>query len=262
MHLTPADYVVWSAGTLLKVLFCTLLVRHEHFRQLPCFSIFIFVSVARTFVLLWMYRDPTLEAGIVFNSYWVPQLILLVIKGLVVAELAWLTVSKHRGIWALAWRLLASVAVVLAAVAVLDVMQETFWLAPVVLRGERGLEMAILSMVVALFGISRYYRIPMSPAAKYIVLGLAVHAALQTINSSLAFQFADQWSSSYEVWWRVIRLTSFDLALALWCWGLRKPASLAIAAPQMLPDDLYAQVTPQVNFRLTQLNERLLEMLK
>jgi hypothetical protein len=258
MQLSPADYAIWVAGTVLRLLLCCLLLRGRTYRQLPFFSAFVFLATARTLALWWIYRDPTLEPGVVFNLYWVTQLLNVGARALAAAEVCWLTLRAHPGVWALTWRLLAGIGVVLVTFAGLAAWQNTRWIDAVVLRAERGLEFAVAGLLLALLAVSRYYGIRLLTPIRYIAIGLVFHAAIQIVNDSFMYD----WFHSFFPWWASIRVLSFDLALLIWCWGLRQPVTVPAAAPVLLEPHIYEELTPQVSYRLRELNSRLLEMLK
>jgi len=258
MHLTPSDYVLWVAGTGLRILLCTFLLRNRTFRQLPFFSIFIFLSTAWTLSFWWIYHDPTIEPGIILNAYWFSQFTQVIARGLAVAEICWLVLGAHRGIWKLTWRLLAGVGMVLVASAAMAAIESPAFFAPVVLRGERGLELTVIGLLVALLAVCRYYGIRMQSAVRWLALGLGLYALIQTANNTFLYD----WFNTYFPMWGKIRVLSFDIALAIWSWGLRQPVLLTRPDTELLDRGVYEQVVPQVSYRLQELNARLLEMLK
>jgi hypothetical protein len=258
MPLSLVEYAVWIPGTLLRLLLCSLLLRRSTFREIPFFSAFVFLATARTLSLWWIYHDPTLESGIVFNFYWVTQLLNVAARGLAAAEVCWLALRAYRGVWELAWRLLAGVGLALTAFAAAAALSNTRSIAAVALRSERGLELAVAGLLLVLLAFSRYYGIRVPLVVRYIAAGLGLHAGIEVINDS--FMYA--WFASFFPWFAGIRVMSFDIALAIWCWGLRHPVAFAEPKPVLLEAQVYDEVTPQVSRRLRELNSRLLEMLK
>ena len=105
--------------------------------------------------------------------------------------------------------------------------------------------------------VSRYYRIPIQPPVKLLGLGLGLFSVVQAINNSFLYA----WFQSFFSSWNEIRVLSFDLALLVWCWGLRKAVVLA-EAPKLLEAEVYGELAPQVSYRLRELNSRLVEILK
>jgi hypothetical protein len=257
MQISGSEYAFWITGTALRVLLCTLLLRHRSYRQIPIFSTFIFLGTLQSLLLWWIYHDPRMEAEFVFNTYWGTQLFLVTARGLAAAEICWWVLRGHRGVWALAWRLLMGVGTCLVAFAVLAALHERNWVFAIVSRAERGLELTVIGILVTLFSVCRYYSVQIDPAIKYLAIGLGMHASVQAINNTIAYA----WLENFEAWWRAIRGLTFDVTLVLWCWGLRKPMPVP-ESPRELEPAVYEELAPQVSYRLRQLNERLLEMLK
>lgn len=258
MAFSPSEYASWLLGSGLAVLLCTLVLRHRVMSQVPFFSLYLFLVTARTLSLWWIYHDPAIEAGIVFNTYWVLQFVQVVARGLVVGEVCWLVLGPHRGIWALTWRLLAGLAAVLAAFAGVAAAQEPLWMDGVVLRAERGLELVVVSVLVALAAVCRYYGIRVEGWVKLLAFGLALQASVHVVNNSLMFFRFE----SFFPWWNAIRSFSSDAAMLLWCVALWKPEAVGRARVVLLEPQVYEAVAPELGTRLRQLNERLLEMLK
>lgn len=256
MHLSPSDYALWSFTTLLEIVLCTLIVRFRTYRVIPFFSAYLFLAAARSLSLWWIYHDRRLEAGVVLNLYWVTQLILVVGRGLAAAEVCRLALREHRGVWGLTWRLLAGVGLALVVFAGVAVLHDTSWIAPVTLRGERGLELAIAAVLAAVVAVCRYYGIRLSAPVKLLGLGLAQFSIIKAINNS--FMYAQL--TNFFPMWRVIHLVSFAAALVFWYAALRKP--LEATVPRLLEPESYEEMAPAVSYRLRQLNDRLLEMLK
>ena len=179
-------------------------------------------------------------------------------RGLVVAEVCRSSLRAYRGIWALAWRLLSGIALLLLLNAVLEAYGKAYWIAPFILTAKRGLELAAAAILLSLLIISGYYRIRLEHMQRMIALGVGFYSTVQALNDS----FMREWLAQYLHWWNGIRLLSFQLALLIWLLALRKPLPDAAPAPALLPQRVYDELSPQVNYRLRALNQRLLEMLK
>jgi hypothetical protein len=225
------------------------------YAQLPVFFGFLILSTARSLILWWIYHVPGEEDGILFNTYWVTQFLVVAGRGLVAAEICWLVLRAHPGVWALSWRLLAAVGIGLVGFAVIAGVEELQRVSPFVLRVERSLELSVIGLLVALFAVCRYYDIRVQPAVKYLAIGLGLHAVAQVVNDTAFY------STRISSWWAIMRPLSFNLTLLVWCWALRKPVALA-ERPRELQSEVYEKLVPEVNLRLRRLNERLLEMLK
>jgi len=258
MHLTLGSYVFGIVNLLLELVVCVYAFRRRLYLRLPMFTAYLTLLLARNLVLAFLYQAFGENSRVAFDSYWATQSMLLAARGAAVGEIAWRTLRMYRGIWALGSLLLAGIALVLIAEAWLAALGNRSRLAAFVLTAERGLELAVVVLLVALFCLSRYYGIRMERVEKLVALGLGVYSAFQVINNS----FMREWLARYFQWWAEFRVASFLAALVIWWLALRKPLPAEQPAPVMLPQDVYDELAPQVSFRLRKLNERLLELLK
>ncbi len=258
MQPTSWNYLIWGATSLLKGCVCVYAFRRRLYLRLPLFTAYLMLLVVRSLALWWLYQGPGYGSPAAFQFFWVTQGILLIARGAAIAEIARRTLYKYRGIWALGSLLLVAIALLLIVQAGVVALGNRAWIAPFVLTAERGLELAAVVILVSLFCLSRYYGIQMEPVEKLLALGLGIYSALQVINNS----FHEGWLTQYFPWWADVRVISFQAALVIWWLALRKPLPTEQPAPVMLPQDVYDELTPQVNFRLRRLNERLLGLLK
>ena len=255
MNFSFSEYALWSFTTLMETVICALIFRFRSYRVIPFFSTYLCFAVVRSLALWWIYHVPTLEAGFVYNFYWVTQLLLLVGRGLGVAEVCRLSLREYRGVWELTWRLLVGVGIVLIAFAGVAALYDPRWVSPVVLRGERGLELAIIAVLAALGLVCRYYQISVPRPVKWLGLGLGLYAGVQVINDVIEYAAHGEFPL-----WRGIHQSAFAVALVIWFGALRKP--LALVAPSLAEPETYEEIAPAVSYRLRELNARLLEMLK
>ncbi len=258
MQLSSSDHLLWGVGTLLEVVLCVFIIRRGLYRRLPFFSAYPALVLTSAALLWWAYRVLGYGSPASLYIAWTTQGMMLLSRGLAVAELCWSSLRAYRGIWALTWRLLAALALALVVHAGLSAAGNRSWIAPFVLTAERGLELAAVGILVLLLAVCRYYEIRLEPVQKMILLGLGFYSAIQVLNNS----FMREWLTQYFHWWNGIRLASFQVALVIWLLALRKPLPAVAPAPALLPQEVYDELAPQVNYRLRLLNQRLLEMLK
>lgn len=258
MHLTPADYLLWWATALLELMLCALMVRRGLYRRLPFFSTYVALVFARATLVWWAYHFLGYDSRTAWHIAYVTEGVSLLARGLVVAELCWSSLRGYRGVWALAWRLLSVIALLLLLNAALDAHGRAYWIAPFILTAKRGLELAATAILLSLVIISRYYRIRLEPVQRMVALGLGFYSTVQALNDT----FMREWLTQYFHAWNGIRLVSFQVALAIWLLALRKPLPATAPAPTLVPQSVYDELAPQVNYRLRVLNQRLLEILK
>ncbi len=259
MHLTLQNYLLGAAGNLLEGLVLAFALRRKLYLRLPVFTAYLTLMLAREVSLLWgVYQRPGYGSSFTFYYFWVTQVILLVARGAAIAEIAWRALREYRGVWSLAWRILVAVGLVLVLYAALNTQGNSSWIAPFVLSAERGLELAVVVILVSLLAICRYYGVGLEPLERKIALGLGFYSAVQVANNSIP----GSWLTHYFDWWNAIRSISSQAALVIWWLALRKPLPTVAPAPALLPQKVYDKLSPQVNYRLRVLNQRLLELLK
>ena len=256
MHLTLSDYLLWAASTLLEVVVCAFAFRRRLYLRLPLFTAYLALLVSRTLILWWFYLGTGYGSRVSFYYFWVTQGILLAARAAAVAEIAWRALREYRGVWALGWRVLLIIALFLLLHATLDARGSRPWISPFILTAERGLELAAVGILVLLLAICRYYRILLDPLQKTIALGMGFYSAVQVLNNSVLRV------THYFPMWNQIRFISFQVALVIWLLALLRPLPAAVPAPALLPQSVYDELSPQVNYRLRILNQRLLEILK
>ena len=258
MQLTGSDYLLWGVTALLEGFLCALIVRRGLYRRLPFFSTYLALAFARGILLWWAYHHLGSGSRAAWYIAWVTQGIPLVARGLAIAELCWSSLRAYRGIWALSWRLLWGVALLLLAYAALSAFGSRYWIAAFILAAERGLEMAAVVVLLSLLFVSGYYRIQLDAVHRKVVLGLGLYSLIQAVNDTALQAYLVR----YFFWWKEVRLVSFQVALVIWLVALRKPLPATAPAPTLLPQRVYDELSPQVNYRLRILNQRLLEILK
>ncbi len=258
MQPTFGQYLLWAATSLLAAVVCAYAFHRRLYCRLPFFTAYLTLLVVRHLFIWGIYWALSYDSRVAFDLFWATQGIVLAARGAAIAEIAWRTLHKYRGVWALGSLLLAGIALVLIIDAGLRALGNRSWIAPFVLTAERGLELAAVVILASLLCLSRYYGIRMEPVERMVALGLGVYSALQVINNS----FMQEWLTGYFPWWAATRLIIFQAALVIWWLALRQPLPAERPAPALLSREVYDGLAPQVNFRLRKLNERLLELLK
>jgi hypothetical protein len=258
MHLTSFQYATWGLATALEVLLCLLALRHGLARRLPVFTAYLFLLVVREVAWWNVYRIFGPQSRIAFVSYWAMQAVMLVARGGVIAEICWRLLNPYIGVWRVARQVLLAACAVLVAVALLRARLSGPKIAPIVLAGERGLEFAVVGILLFGLAFSRYYQVRIDRPIALVALGLGLYSAIQIVNNSLL----QAWKQAYFFRWDEVRILSFQLAMVIWCIALWKPLAAEQAAPSLLEPKIYGEVVPVVNLRLDALNSKLQEMLK
>ncbi|HEV2488502.1 MAG TPA: hypothetical protein VGT03_01745 [Candidatus Acidoferrales bacterium] len=131
-------------------------------------------------------------------------------------------------------------------------------LASIISTAERGLELAIVGILLFGLAFCRYYQIRIDPYLLWIGLGFGFYSALQVVNNT----FLRQLLLSYFPIWREVAVFSFDIATILWGFALWKPLPAPRLAPALLEPGTYESLSPRLRSRLRSLNAHLMEIWK
>jgi len=258
MPLSSTDLLLWALSTLLQLGLCVLIFWRRLYRRLLIFTGYVVLSLLSGIVAWWVYLHWGYQSWTAWYFAWVVQGVTLFARGLAVGELCWKILRAYTGVWGLAWRALVFLSVMLTVRAMVYAQGDAHWVVPFVLTAEQGLEMMIAAVLLALLAICAYYRIGVEPSYRWIVVGLCFNSIIQALNNS----FLRNWLSTHILFWNGIRLSSFEIAIVVWCLALWKPLPAERPAPVLLSQQVYDELTPQVNYRLRLLNQRLLEILR
>jgi len=245
MHLTLLQNYLWALGTALKLSLCVLAWYRRLYRRLPFFFLYVVLLVAEVLVVWSAYRLWGYTSRVAWYTYWFAVAALLVARGFVVAELCRASLHAYPAIWSLLRKALSLIAVIVTAAAAIVAYQNKIPIAAFILTAERGLEISILVILVAMIGLAVRYEITPAPLERDIILGLALYSTFQVLNDS----FMNQWMAPHFQWWNSARILAFDVALLLWISALRhpipppeRPALLSAELSQHLLGDLLARM--------------------
>ncbi len=258
MLLSHFAYSIWVFATALEVLACSLAIHRGLWRRLPIFTGYLTLLVVNECIWWPAYHLLDLHAKFTFTIYWSLQAALLIARGAVIAEICWRLLRDYSGIWRIAREALLIVGTVLVLLAVPRWNQKGPRLTLMVLSGERGLEFAVVVIMLVGLAFCRYYRIRIERPIPLILWGLCLYSAVQIVNNGLL----EVWRSNYFTRWNDIRGATFQVATVLWCAALWKPLPETQSQPALLKPDVYLQVSPEMNHRLRELNQKLQEMWK
>lgn len=191
---------------------------------------------------VWGFRSP---ASV--RIAWGSQVLVILFRGLAVAEICHRLLARYTGIWGLAWRLLvASVALLLLYAVVTAGLQPHLAL----LTADRGLELTIAIAILVLFLFVHYYHVPMESAVRDLAIGFFFYSSFSVVN----YVLLEVWRYRYGRLWSLLSMSAFLATLLLWIWGFREKLPESAPAPEMLSEDIYSQLVPGINLRLRILN--------
>jgi hypothetical protein len=265
----------------LQIVLCALVYVRNLQRRLPFFAAYVTWLVTKTSALLFVYHYYGFRSPGAYYAYWFTTGVDLIARSLAIAELCRYELRAYRGIWALTWRALAVLALLLLGHAAVDAWGQPDRLVIYGLTLERDLGISSIVILLAVLIVSNYYGLSLDPVQEWLATGMFFFCAVEVVNNSMLREtftthlfpwffsrYMDSWSAMRpaveraNAWWNDIRSYAFMVSMAIWCVGLRKPLSAPARKPLLLPSEVYGELSPAINLRLRAFNDRLQEILK
>ncbi|MGD0909128.1 MAG: hypothetical protein ABSA96_16220, partial [Candidatus Acidiferrales bacterium] len=120
-----------------------------------------------------------------YYADWVALAVSVLARSSCIVELCRDALRAYRGIWALAWRILGLLALSLCLHAALDARGQPNWIATYGLTLERDIAISSVVILIVLFLISDYYRIPLESLQKWIALGICFFCVIEFVNNTV-----------------------------------------------------------------------------
>lgn len=255
-----------------EILLCVLVCARSLQSRLPFFAVYAGTILASSLSLSFVFLHFGFRSVVSYYADWIALAINLFVRSLAIAELCRYSLQAYRGIWALAWRLLSVIAIMLLVHASLDARGQPNWIAAYGLTIERDIEISSVVILVAMLLISRYYLLRTDSLQIWIATGFCIFCVVEFVNNTvlrdLFTQYMGSWTSMksqvdrVNELWNTVQVSASYVSLGIWCYALRKPIPVPAKSPVLLSSEVYNEYSPAVNLRLRAFNDRLAEMLK
>ena len=253
--ISQSQQILWilnlGAGALLLVL----LGVRRIYRAFPAFSLYILVNLALGISAFVLYSRWGFFSESSWPIAWGMQALVLCARALAVTEVCKHLLSRYRGVWALAWRVLLACAAIVLLYSGLAARHGWAFVLP---KAERGLELAIAAVIVGVFLFVRYYGVEAERVDCSLAIGFCLYSCFSVLNNTILERFLD----NYVALWNFLGMLAFLASLLLWSWTLRKPQGEALPEETLLPLGVYQSLAPQINLRLRSLNDQLCKIWK
>ncbi|HXC32602.1 MAG TPA: hypothetical protein VNZ56_09030 [Verrucomicrobiae bacterium] len=263
-----------------QIMLCGFLYTRKVQRVLPLFTAYGTTMLVTTVLVLTVYEAAGSRSRFAYFTYWIFILLIAAVRSLAVAELCRYKLRSYPGIWGLGWRVLAGLSILFVVHAAIDTWGQPNALAIYSLTLDVDLDMASVAILVALLLFHNYYRLSLEPLQRTIAAGICFICAVDIVSDTIVrnyyagplFSFFTEQRTSH--WysqlasldrinhiWDVVHLSCFMATLGIWCYGLRKPV-VAPGRAELLPAEVYRELSPAINLRLSTFNDKLVELLK
>lgn len=212
---------------------------------------------------------------------WTTVGVIVTARFFAVAELCRHEFHAYQGVWALAWRIMALLAVFFLVHAAVDAWGQLNRLAIYELTIERDIEITSIVILLAMLLLRNYYGLTLDPLHKWITIGMCALCFVDVLNNTI---LRDAFTGSLSSWFHLasaaswsemkpqieranemfnlIRTCGIVTSMVIWCLALREPLPAVAKKPVLLPAEIYQELSPAVSMRMRAFNDRLLEMLK
>ena len=258
MHLTASALALWTLTVILEGFLCVVVVQRRLWRRLPLFSSYVFFKFFVTTALWLVYKRFGYDSNPARYFFWSTQSLLLVSRASVCAELCWLVFKSRPGLWSYVQKILIAISAAILLYAAIDAYRQVSAFRGFVLTSERSLELSVAIFLTSFLIIANRYRIPMERAPFLIAVGVCLHSAFQVLNNT----FFKTWLDPYFSWWRNAYMVSFQVALVIWLFALRRPLPETKPAPTLLPKGTYYSYGRLIDQRLKELDRDIQEVMK
>lgn len=244
------NYVLWDVTFLLNGGLVVVLASSKNYRVFPFFSAYILVNFFQGIVVFETYRHWGFLSSEAKEIAWSAQGLVILLRAAAVAEICYLVLAKFSGIWRLAWRLLVGSA---ALVALYTGAVSRGGVQFAILNLDRGLELVMAAVIVLMLVFSRYYEVAVPRAIRALAIGFFLYSGFRVLDDSLL----ERWWRGFAPVWNLLGTMAFLASLLIWVWALRPTQQHTMSGPALLPKDHYQSLSPAINARLKNLNERL-----
>jgi hypothetical protein len=272
--------ILWLTVLSLTVL-CGFVFARKAQRVLPLFATYSCMLLTNAISVWFVYKIFGFHSLAAYYCYWISLLLNAGMRSLAIAELCRYKLRAYRGIWGLCWRVLTGFSILFFLHASIDTWGQPNRLAIYSLTLDRDLDIASVAILAALLLIHNYYRLSLEPLQRTIAAGICLVCAVDVIDDTfLRSLFAGSLFPLFSanrtpIWsilepqierakdlWSTVNLLCFMTAMGIWCYALRKPIPEPADAPELLPAEVYRELSPAINMRLATFNSRLVELLK
>jgi len=249
-EIAQVQNLLWAADVGGKIVLLIVLAVRKNYRFYPTFFFYLLTTLAHDVVVFVTYQRWGFDSAAAYRIAWGAQGIVLFARALAVAEVCRHLLSRYPGVWALAWRILLLSAALVLCYSILAARHD--WKL-VLLTADRGLELSIATVIVALLLFARYYEVKVEPVVRSLAIGFCLYSCSAVLNNTVL----ERWLQDYSALWNLLGMLAFLASLSIWTWALRKPQPQAEPREFLLPRGVYKSLTPEINLRLRLLNEQL-----
>jgi hypothetical protein len=174
-------------------------------------------------------------------------------------EILRLVLISYRGIWGLAWRLLAATSIaVLICVSLLSPGRPDLAL----MRVDRGYHLMFAVALISCLVVIRYYLIHVESVYKIVLVGFCFYSCVMILLNTVLYDFLYEQHSPNEFIWQIAVVAPYLIVVLVWSVALARPLPETRKQLVVLPTSVYQRISPEINRRLQIINRQLMDFWK
>jgi hypothetical protein len=255
IKLQPIVEIVWVASFVVQLALCGILIIFGHFRRLPFFTLYVCLNLCQALFLYFIYQHYGDRSQVAYVAGWWSEAITLLARLFATIEILHLVLISYRGIWGLAWRLLAATSVV-----VLLFVSVGSWgnARQALIRADRGYHLIFAVALILCLAMIRYYFIHVDNAYKVLLVGFCFYSCVKILLNTVLYNFLNHLDSPYATVWQILAVSPYLIVLLFWGAALLHPLPTMREQQAVLPASIYGRISPEINLQLQAINKQLM----
>jgi hypothetical protein len=230
--------------------------RRKLYRSLKFFTGYQLLLLSWSALWLWIATTPAYNSTTWLYIYWSVQLALAILRLLTIGEISNQVLRSYPAIRAFGSWLLAGTATALLLWTAKSAVNNAHHVRRFILLSDQRFEFMLAVLVVLLLIFSVYYRIPIPPLYRLILIGIGIYASIQVANTELAVHTPVIQNSFSDYLGRA----QSTISVVIWAYAVWRWSSVPEAKPPLISQNAYDDLSPQIHDRLRELNDKLSEL--
>jgi hypothetical protein len=250
---------LWAASFVVQAVIFAILIFRGYFRTLPFFTAYIALNLIQAVFLHAVYARYDRTSDFAYACAWQSEAVTLIAKAFATVELLRQILLSYRGIWGLAWRLLAFTCLGGLIGVGIAARGQGDW---ATLEADRGYNLIFATAVLACLVLVRYYRIRVEPTYQILLAGFCFYSCIKILVNTILQKILYPQIKEVDPIWQALTLSFYVVVLAVWAVALLRPVPAAAQQRATLPISAYMQIAPEIHYQLRAINQQLMNFWK
>lgn len=252
--------VLWGCSFAVQLVALILLCREGNYRKMPLFALYTALNVAQAGFLVYVYQTYGVQSPKSEDLAWSSETITLAAQAMAATEILWIVLRPYKGIWGLAWRLLA--VTFFSVVTTVTWSTYSTWAFAKWFDLDRGYHLTFSVAMITCLVFIRYYAVAVPRAYKIILMGFCFYSCTEVLIDTVFRAVFYGHAREHQALWQFATMFSFVVVLMMWVAALMKPLPAESRQMAISSDAEYQRLSPEINEQLRLLNEKLLRLWK